>query len=278
MKQVLLCSVFAVSLLASCSTAYQAGQTPDDIYFSPGKARENDEVVRGSKDYDEYQNYVSSQDDRYLRMKVANRSRWNSLDDYSYWNDSRYDFGAYRYNYYSSYYNMMNPYAYYSPFSGYYNPLGSYYNTGLWGLGFNFGYGGYYNPYSYYGWSSPYYTIVRYATPQHLGSPGTTTISNLTAYRNKSYNNSNYGTRDPRTGAFVPSSSNSNFSNLVRRVFSSSGNSNSTTSFDRPARTFTPSTPNTNTSTPAPSSSAGGNSGGFQSTGSSASTGRGGRG
>ena len=60
------------------------------------------------------------------------------------------------------------------------------------------------------------------------------------------------------------------FGNLMKTVFTNSGES-----FDRAARTFSPSTPGG--SMPATSSSAGGNSGGFGSTGSSASGGRGGR-
>jgi hypothetical protein len=272
MKKVLLCSVFAVSLLTSCSTAYKAGQTPDDLYFSPGKARTDDEQVVNNREREEYQNYISSQDDRYLRMKVANRGRWNSLDDYSYWNDSRYDFGCYNYNYFSSYYNSLNPYAWNSPFGMY--------NRG-WGLGLSMGYGSFYNPYSYYGygWNNPFYTVVYYNNPKAI-SPGSTTLSNLTAFRNKSYNNNNYGNRDPKTGAFIPASG-SSFSNLVRRVFTNDGNNgSSTSSFDRAARTFTPSVPNTssNNAPVSTSSSAGGNSGGFKSTGTSTSTGRGGRG
>ena len=271
MKQVLLCSVIAVSLFTSCATAYKAGQTPDDVYFSPGKAREDEAQVANNREREEYQNYISSQDDRYLRMKVANRGRWNSLDDYSYWNDSRYDFGCYNYSYFSSYNNALNPFYWNNPF-GLNNPG--------WGLGYSMGYGSMYNPYSYYGygWNNPFYTVVFYNNPKAV-NPGSTTLSNLTAFRNKSYNNSNYGNRDPKTGAFVPASG-SSFSNLVRRVFSDNGNGSSPSSYDRAARTFSPSVPNTssNNAPVSTSSSAGGNSGGFKSTGSSTSTGRGGRG
>jgi alkanesulfonate monooxygenase SsuD/methylene tetrahydromethanopterin reductase-like flavin-dependent oxidoreductase (luciferase family) len=93
MKHTLLLTVLSIGFLASCSTAFKAGQTPDDVYYSPG--REITSAKQEEKDQrqkEEYQEYVSSQDDRYLRMKVANRNRWSSLDDFDYWHDSRYDF------------------------------------------------------------------------------------------------------------------------------------------------------------------------------------------
>ena len=258
MKQALLLSAIGLTLLSSCSTAFKSGQTPDDVYYSPGReiaaAKEEESDKR---DQAAYQEYISSQDDRYLRMKVANRNRWTSLDDYSYWNDSRYDFCTER-NY-----------------SVYNNPWNA-------GIGITVGYGSrpYYSSYGY-GWSSPLYTVVAYGSPK-LGTPAHTSGANISAYRNKEYNNANLGYKDPKTGAFVPSGSNNSFGNLLKRVFSNApaGNNSSTTSYDRPARTFTtPTNTNTNT-TPAPatSSSAGGHSGGYSSTGSSTSTGRGGRG
>lgn len=259
MKQVLLLSVLAVTLLSSCSTAFKNGQTPDDVYYSPG--RELEEEVLSQKDQQKqkeaYQAYVSSMDDRYLRMKVANRYRWGGIDNFDYWYDSRYDFGTYNYQYYSS----LNPYAYWNP-----------------GFGLGMGYGNYYPGRYGWGWSSPVYTVVHYysLTPSNPG--GYTFGSNITAYRNKNYDNNNYGYKDPKTGAFVPSGSNSNFGSLLKRVFSGSSEGSSY-SYDRPVRTFSNTPSNNPTYTPPPtSSSAGGNSGGFKSTGSSTGTGRGGRG
>ena len=40
----------AVAAFSSCSTAYKAGQTPDDVYFSP--ARETEAYVKVEKNDD----------------------------------------------------------------------------------------------------------------------------------------------------------------------------------------------------------------------------------
>ncbi len=248
MKHSLLLSFLSIAFLTSCSTAFKAGQTPDDVYFSPGRSVpivKEDETQRQQNA--EYLDYVSSLDDRYLHMKVANRSRWGVIDDYDYWYDSRYDFGTY------NYYHSLNPYTSWNP---------------TWNLGLT--YSLYCPGYNGWGWNSPIYTLVNYAIPSYSGG-GYTAGSNITAYHNKTYNNSNYGYRDPKTGAFTPANNNSSFGSLLKRVFSS----DNTTSYDRPTRSF--STTPTN-SAPATSSSAGGSSGGFHSTGSSTSTGRGGRG
>lgn len=250
MKRFLLFSALSIGLLSSCSTAYKAGQTPDDVYYSPGRdvptAREEERAQQAKEEYEEY---VSSQDDRYLRMKVANRSRWNSLDDYDYWYDSRYDFCSY---------NLYNNYSH---------------NPWIPGMGLHLGYGSYWgNPYRF-GWNSPVYTLINYSTPKF--NPGYTTGSNLSAYRNKSYLNTN-NAYNPKTGTYQPANNKNNFGSLLKRVFTNSPSGNNT-SYDRPARTFDNSNSRSSSTTPT-NSNAGGNSGGFKSTGTSTSTGRGGRG
>lgn len=255
MKHMLLVSALGLLVLSSCSTAYKAGQTPDDVYYSPGRELTGDrkQEEKSKRQQEQYDQYISSADDRYLRMKVANYNRWSSLDDYSYWYDSRYDF-------------CPTTYSAYNPYTGY----------GSWNAGYSFGYGRSYYGSFYGGWNSPIFTVASYSTPKFSG--GYTSGSSISAYRNKSYSNQNLGYTG-KNGQFIPSGSgNSNsFGDLLKRVFSSStSNSNSnSSSYDRPARTYT--TP-TNSSTPSTSSSAGGNSGGFKSTGSSSSSGRGGRG
>lgn len=106
-----------VIVFGSCTTAYKSGQTPDDVYFSTAKQKE--EYVRVEKDDD--RQYKGSKDDyaydddRYLRMKVRNRDRWAYLDDYY------RDPYAYTYNR-RYYYNEMcccNPRTYWND---YYNP------------------------------------------------------------------------------------------------------------------------------------------------------------
>lgn len=252
MKQILLLSFLSMALFTACSTVFETGQTPDDVYYSPGReasAVRQDETV--NQPQVAYRNYVTNTEDQYLRMKISNRYRWGALDNFDYWYDSRYDFGNY-----NSYYKL-NPYAYWSP-----------------GWNQNFGYNRWQPGIGGWGWNSPVYTVVHYSTPKYTPG-GYTSGSYLSAYRNKSYSNSNYGFNDLKTGRFVPSTGNNSFGNLLRRVFT--GSADNSSSYDRPARYFNNNS--TPTSTPMPaSSSAGGNSGGFKSTGSSTGTGRGGKG
>jgi len=49
MKRMLLGSLLTIGLLSGCSTAYQSGQTPDDVYYSPGRdggSKREEEKVR----------------------------------------------------------------------------------------------------------------------------------------------------------------------------------------------------------------------------------------
>lgn len=263
MKTKLLYMILAVVLLGSCSTAYQSGQTPDDVYYSPareGMSKRDEERAR--EEQERYEEYVSSQDDRYLRMKVANRSRWGGIDDFDYWYDSRY--------YWSSYnpYNNWNYYDWNNRWNlslGY----GAWRPHPLYGGGWNSYYGG------GWGWNYPGYTVIAYSSPKFYS--GYTSGSNLNAYRNKSLLNSNSGYYDPKTGTFVNANvgGNNGFGSLMRRVFSSSGSANNTGGVERAVRSFNN---NNSSTTRQPSSNAGGNSGGVKSTGSSTNTGRGGRG
>ena len=38
-----------------------------------------------SNRYDKYETYTSSEDDNYLRMRIRNRNRWCTIDDFDYW-------------------------------------------------------------------------------------------------------------------------------------------------------------------------------------------------
>ncbi|MEI8074537.1 MAG: hypothetical protein WCH78_07290 [Bacteroidota bacterium] len=249
MKNSLLFALIGVGLLVtSCSTANKLDQTVDDVYYSPGRPGvEKVDITKSQEKKEIYESYVNNTDEQFLRMKVGNYYRWNMLDDYTYWNDSRYDFGHYNY----------------------YNPIGFnyYYSNKNWN----------------YGWGNPYYTLVNYYNPK--SSIGKPSESGITAYKNKNYNNNNntgyskssyYNSNIPTPGV----SGSSNFSNLVKKVFSSSAAGGS---YDRAARSFDNSSSSSSTyssnsasgssgSNAAPSSSAGGNSGGVKSSGSSAST------
>ena len=82
----------AVLGLASCSTAYRTGQTPDDVYYSPERQRDEYVVVDRNNDRVYSNDRYYNPDDNYLRMMSRNRYRWSAFDDY-YWMDSRRNFG-----------------------------------------------------------------------------------------------------------------------------------------------------------------------------------------
>ncbi|HCT23846.1 MAG TPA: hypothetical protein DIW54_11175 [Chitinophagaceae bacterium] len=248
MKTNLLPLLLAASLLSSCAT-YQSGQTPDDVYYSPGR----DAIARTDKEeYEE--SYVK--DDNYLRRRVSNRYRWGSIDDFGYWNDPRFDVRFGNWNSWNTMgWNTMGWNSW--GWNSWNRP------TFGWGLGGN-------------GWGNPLVLVNNFKNP----SRGTNTGSSATAYRNRNYNNDNYLVKDAKTGiSSTGNNQNAGFGNMVRRVFSSpssSGSNNS--SWDRSARTF--SSGSSSSYSGGLSSSAGGTSGGTtNSTATSSSAGgRGGRG
>ena len=247
----------AVAAFSSCSTAYKTGQTPDDVYYSPGREAEayvnvdnNDE--RRYRGEDRYRNndYINP-DDRWLRMRVRNRSRWSAFDDYAY-NDWRYN--SWNYNSYYSY----SPFNTYSPFNNYWS--------------------------NYYYWNS-YYNP--YGTRIIVVNPKTNPVVynrvrnfNLNSYSNNAYNNSNYvpsRSRTMSTGGPNSGYNNNNrtLGNSVRKVFSNSNNNSSRDTYyspsssERPTRTYQPSSSSSNSSSPSRSS---GSSSGSSSGGSSGSS------
>jgi len=177
MKRHIFYLICVAAVFTSCSSAYKSTQTPDDVYYSPGTAREVRYADNRSND-DRYEDYVNSNDDQYLRMKVQNRARWNGIDDYDYWNDSRYDFGYGCSISRSSLFYSFNPYF----SSGIY--LGYGYPAWGWGNMYGYGYSGYYG-YGYGGaWGYPGYTLIAYKNPK-------TTIARNTSYLN-TYKNNNF--------------------------------------------------------------------------------------
>ncbi len=144
-------------LLASCSSVYRSGQTPDDVYYSPAK-----EVVKTEKEEEKVEEKTASSEDQYLKMKVRNRYRWTSIDDYEYWNDTRY--------------NHCNCQCTHS--------TGYYYNP-------------YYNPIRFSSWSNPYYPVLVFGNTKTIY--GNTSGSNVKAYGVRTYNNTNTAS-NPKTG------------------------------------------------------------------------------
>ncbi len=248
MKYKLLLYGFLAAMITGCSSAYRASQTPDDVYYSPAS------MQKGDKHEDRYEDYARTDEDRYLRMKIRDRERWSSLDDYAYWNDSRY-VPSLGYSYYHN--NWNNPYTWNGWNSPYYSSvyLGSYgYYGGL--------YSGYYpGVYSYYPGSYSYYPGgYNVYVPKSYGGKLQNNVNrgNLRGYSNSSYSNSN-NSRSNQEGlgrtlrrVFTPSVDNSTYSNrnssdnssretyTPQRSYtpsSSSSSSSSSGSVSRPART-----------------------------------------
>ena len=204
MKSKILLLALSVAAFSSCTTAYKTGQTPDDVYYSP--ARPQDEYVR--KENEERRQYRSDEyyDDRYLRMKVSNRARWNDFNDwYSY---ERYGSG---YNYsYGSYYNPYNSWNYY------------------------------YNPYCHGTVITSYKNNVAYTRPRTYNLNAYN--GNTTGNKNFSmrYSGTNTSSRYNSNGTYsAPRNSNSNSSRnndngsagrVLRDIFSGGNNNNNSSS------------------------------------------------
>ena len=201
MKPSILLLAVSVAALSSCTTSYKTGQTPDDVYYSPARPQQdNEEVFSERQDDRRYRNEYY--DDRYLRMKVHNRTRWSDLDDW--YNNDRYSLG---FNYsYGSYNNPYNSWNYY------YNPYCCCHNNNI-----------YNNP----------KTTVAYSKPRmfNLNNYNSNTQTNG-GYQNPKYSsstNSNNTYNGPRYND--NSNRNSNSGNILRNIFNgisgSSGSSGS---------------------------------------------------
>src|ERR1700709_1603380 len=144
-----------VALLASCSAAYKTDQTPDDVYYSPGKVV-GEEQQKTNTNQDDYS--YNKEEDNYLRMKVQNPTLWGSLDDNSYWNSyNNYSMYGGGYGFSSLGFNNYYGLGYSSYLNIGYNSYYPYYGN------YNSYYGGGYGYYPYYG--SSYYnpgTYVKY--------------------------------------------------------------------------------------------------------------------
>ncbi|MDA3616386.1 hypothetical protein [Polluticaenibacter yanchengensis] len=270
-------------LLASCSSVYKSGQTPDDLYYAESPAITanvrasnvaEDDYVSGEDG--EYRSLWGDSDDNYLRQKVSNGGKWNSIDDNNYWNGYTYASGS-----------VYNPYMYGNSF----NSWNSYWNTGfynynsMWGFSplsirfgspFYYGMGmGFMND-PFWGWNSGFYPGMfaynrfggyyggyynYYGGVGNGGYWGNNGTKPNPIYRNTTrpsslsrYSNNNGFSRMNTQSA----SSSGRNSGTYRSVFGNNNGPNSGSSYERPARTF-------NTG----SSNSGGSFGGGSSSGSS---------
>jgi hypothetical protein len=261
MRHRILLLVVASAAFGGCTTMYKSGQTPDDVYFSPG--REVPAYVETKTNPEESAKQAQNEDysDSYLRMKTYDRARWSAFDnDYMYWNDWRWNN--------QMYYNSFHPY---SPYSS-------------WGVGFGTGYSSGWSFGMSYNWGMPYYGYYSPFCPGYYGAP--VIIVNPKTYNPKAYaprggNLNAYNTArnvnaytDPHTG--VKTYNISTPSTAPMRTFSggSSGNSrssgyyNTDNSSSRP-RLFQSGSSSSPTRSYDRSSSPSGNSGGTRSSGSS---------
>jgi len=226
-RQILFFAIIAATL-NSCTTAYRSGQTPDDVYYSA--ARPHDEYVRVEEDDNRYRNDDEYYDDRYLRMKVMNHTRWDYFNDW-------YSFDRYSYRY-NNYYGYN--------YGSYWNPYNSW----------NY----YYNPYS------PNTVIL--ITPTK-GSSGVTNIQNprnfnLNSYTNQQYNNQNNGAKinikSVPNSRPVYNNNNTGLSNTIKQIFSGGNNNGSYNSYSSPNnRSYSPTSSGSSSNNNSSSSSSTGN-------------------
>ncbi|MRG43612.1 hypothetical protein GFS24_00720 [Chitinophaga sp. SYP-B3965] len=143
MKPMIYSAIAALLVLSSCSTAYQTAQTPDDVYYSPGKAkvyanntaRSTRQEASNAADEETYNdngddNYVTYQDEDEERYDYARR-----IDRFS-----RGYNGYYWDGYYADQFYGGGP----SLFMNNYYGFGGYPS---WGNSFSIGLGWGYNPY-----------------------------------------------------------------------------------------------------------------------------------
>ncbi|RYY56627.1 MAG: hypothetical protein EOO09_05715 [Chitinophagaceae bacterium] len=269
MKLNLLIGATLVLGLGSCSTAYRSGQTPDDLYYSPGRSQDEYVQVKEKDDRAYNNNYENGDDyyeDRYLRMRVANRYQWGVLDDY-YFNN------PYAYNYYGGAFMgsaWNNPWNSYFLWNNFYNPYA--FNPGFYHGGGGYYGGGFYGGGGYYGGGFGGHVVnTRVRTPSRpisfnpaSYSNGNTRSNNNARNYSRSYINNNNGSRYSNSNG---SNSNSgrynngyNGSNSGRNN-SNSGYQPSNNNNNTPSRSYNP-PPSTGGSSSGGSSSSGSTGGG----------------
>lgn len=216
MKIKFLLFIIAIATLASCSTAYKSGQTPDDLYYSRPRGVEESTTDR----YEKIDNSTTYQD-RQIRMAIYDR-RWRDLDyDYDY----DYHYSPYTYGYTYGYY--YNPYYYcypvYSPGIKFVNPK----NTTIRTTNLN----AYNNTITNSTFDKGTRSSINTYTPRYNNS--NTTTRRTTDYDNRTYTDRSSSTPDRSYNTNTnSSSSNSNSSSSS----SSSSGSSSSGSVSRPGR------------------------------------------
>jgi hypothetical protein len=234
----------ALVALSSCSSVYKSGQTPDDVYFSPGKpaaavAKNNEylETNPGNRYNSRNYNQPGYQDDQYLRMMIGTGRRSMYYNDFAMVDPWMYN--NWRWNSYMTWNSGFNsPWNSMWYWNSFYNPYCApiYNYPGKGGYGGNWGYTA----------PRPSRPASAFSMSSYLNTNGTNNRSGYRAgnsYTN-SYNNSN-GSR------------NANYIDNNGRRSQYDGNNSS---YERPSRSYTPSNNSSNSSSR--SSSSGSSSGG----------------
>lgn len=101
MNSKLLLPVIFAAAISSCSSVYKSGQTPDDVYFSPQRAYQ-EETRREDENRDEARQQYNNED-RQIRLGI-NNARWRNFDNEIAYNPYLYgyDYGYYYNPYYCS--------------------------------------------------------------------------------------------------------------------------------------------------------------------------------
>ncbi len=242
--------------LTSCAT-YRTGQTPDDVYYSPERSRE--EYVQINRDEDDRYSYNDRNlDDRRLRQQIRD-SRFRFEDDI-FWNAPRYN--SWGWNTWNNPYNTWG-----------WNSWNSPYNSWAWNSGWNTGF--------YNRWSSPYICIpggnnliviagpgspkystgIRYSAPiQRFPNSGTNFTYGKPTGNGTGSRYFGNNTNSTRNGYFGPSNNNSNWSTERSSSSRSFGNSNNGSSGS--SRTFSSGSSSSSSSSSSGSSSSGSSAGG----------------
>ena len=221
---------FALVALSSCSV-YKTGQTPDDVYYSPGNAgvaggrgdNEEDLSTKERRRYKETYN-ENYRDDQYMRMMIASGRRPYFYDDFMMMDPWM------RYNWRWNSWMAWN-----SPWNSGWNPMfmwNSFYNPYI-----SFSYGNWFYP-SYGGWYGGNWGGGKFPTMPAYNRPSRP----ASAFSMSSYLNTNSGNRN----TYKPNRTYGTDYNNRNRIFGNNNNErrsifSDNNSYDRPSRSYSPS-------------------------------------
>ena len=196
-----LLSLVAVFSITSCTSVYKNTQMPDDLYYAPTTPKVDEEKEKTEEEKEQ------EREDRFIKQKVQNRARWNSIDDYAYWNDTRYNHCNCNCN------NNLN-------WNSYNIGWGNTYNNWLWYNSFN----------------NPYTLFIPYTAPNIIKN--TSSFTPIRAFGNTNTSNNNF-VFNPKLQSFQGNNNNSNKTNSnqthgiggkIIRLFGGGNNSTTTPS------------------------------------------------